>query len=229
MKRLLLLIVFVASFFCIKAQYNEEIIYLKNGSYIRGIVIEQVPNEYLSVQTRDGQVYSFYIDEISKIMKYQSQYNTYSTIPKTGYKGFIDLAYTFGTGDYGLDRLELSTSHGYQFNPYLYAGIGVGLNYYVTPELLSVPIFFNPRLTIPTGSLVSPFVDLKIGYTVSSDIKGFYLSPSVGARFSVAENKAINLSLGYSLQSIEFIPYTYYTNSLRKGSGGITLKVGFEY
>jgi len=44
-----------------------------------------------------------------------------------GYRGFADLGYTIGTGDFRLDRIEFSTSHGYQILPCFYAGLGVGV------------------------------------------------------------------------------------------------------
>lgn len=47
----------------------EDIIYLKNGSVIRGIIVEQVPNESLKIQTKDKNVFFFKFDEIEKITK----------------------------------------------------------------------------------------------------------------------------------------------------------------
>ncbi|MDB5228662.1 MAG: hypothetical protein JWN78_2855 [Bacteroidota bacterium] len=70
MKKILFSILF--TILCISAysQKNlEEVVYLKNGSIIRGTIIEQIPNETLKIQTRDGSVFVYKFDEIIKITK----------------------------------------------------------------------------------------------------------------------------------------------------------------
>ncbi|MCB0511723.1 MAG: hypothetical protein KDC72_04190, partial [Bacteroidetes bacterium] len=47
----------------------EEVVYLKNGSIIRGTIIEQVPNQTLKIQTKDGSVFVFNLNEVQKITK----------------------------------------------------------------------------------------------------------------------------------------------------------------
>jgi len=51
------------------AQATVDVVYLKNGSVIRGMIIEQVPNESLKIQTRDGSVFVYAISEVEKITK----------------------------------------------------------------------------------------------------------------------------------------------------------------
>ena len=51
------------------AQQMEDVIHLKNGGLIRGTIIEQVPGESLKVQTRDGNIFVYTMDEIAKISK----------------------------------------------------------------------------------------------------------------------------------------------------------------
>jgi len=47
----------------------EDVVYLKNGSIIRGTIIEQVTGESLKIETKDGNVFTFSEDEISRIAK----------------------------------------------------------------------------------------------------------------------------------------------------------------
>ena len=53
----------------IAQQDMEDVVYLKNGSIIRGIIIEQVPNVSIKVQTRDGSVFVYEMENILKITK----------------------------------------------------------------------------------------------------------------------------------------------------------------
>ena len=50
----------------------QDVVYLKNGGIIRGMIIEQVPNVTLKIQTRDGSVFVYKFEEISKITKEKS-------------------------------------------------------------------------------------------------------------------------------------------------------------
>lgn len=70
MKRsILFFALFVTGF--VSAQQNNliDIVYLKNGSVLRGVVIEQVPNELIKLQTADGNVFVYQVSEIEKITK----------------------------------------------------------------------------------------------------------------------------------------------------------------
>ena len=51
------------------AQHNEDVVHLKNGGLIRGTIIEQIPGESLKIQTRDGSVFVYAMDEVAKISK----------------------------------------------------------------------------------------------------------------------------------------------------------------
>lgn len=50
-------------------QPMEDVVHLKNGGLIRGTIIEQIPGESLKIQTRDGNVFVYTMDEIAKISK----------------------------------------------------------------------------------------------------------------------------------------------------------------
>lgn len=46
-----------------------DVVYLKNGSIIRGVIVEQVPNQSLKIKTFDKNVFVYKYDEIEKISK----------------------------------------------------------------------------------------------------------------------------------------------------------------
>lgn len=53
----------------LQAQQLQDVVYLKNGGMIRGIIIEQVPGTSLKIQTRDGSVFVYRMDEIERITR----------------------------------------------------------------------------------------------------------------------------------------------------------------
>ena len=51
------------------AQQMEDVVYLKDGSIVRGIVIEQIPGASLKIQTQGGSVFVYTMDEIQKMTR----------------------------------------------------------------------------------------------------------------------------------------------------------------
>lgn len=165
-----------------------------------------------------------------------------------GYRGFVEAGYSFGVGPQALNRIEISTTHGYQFNKYFFAGVGIGVNYYTlesTPHAgraLSKPVFAELRGDW-SGSRISPFVAVKVGYTLRGvhRVEGFYFAPAVGLRYATSQGNGWNLSLGYTVQEDKRdCPYRVLSASevgqyeemcLRKWKnlGAITVKLGFDF
>jgi hypothetical protein len=73
MKKLISLLAFSFILFIgnnLIAQTNyRDIVYLKNGSIIKGIVLEQIPNVSLKMKTSDGNIFVFEMKDVEKITK----------------------------------------------------------------------------------------------------------------------------------------------------------------
>jgi len=237
----LLLIMLSVATLCSIAQSYQDAVYLKDGSIIRGLITEQRPNDYLKIRTSSGKVYTLRMNEVDRITKEaertnsqsqrqqstnnqrststqssstyrQNTYANYSYFPSRGYKGFIDLGFSFGINndywDYRDNKFEFATSHGYLFNPHLFVGLGIGINYYVDrldddyyplddDTRVEIPLFAHVR-THFLDRKVTPFADAKLGYIVTND-DGVYFSPSVGCRFARNYRSAFWVSLGFSV------------------------------
>lgn len=230
MKKLFLaLLLLIAPFVMAQAQSMQEVVYLKNGSIIRGVIVEQLPGVSLKIMTGDGSIFAYNISDVEKITKEVSKTNNSNPFSldkgnDLGYKGLFDFGYSFGVGDYGVDRFEIATSHGYQWNPYAYVGAGIGLNYYSDASSFAIPVFVNSRFYF-LNSGISPYFDAKVGYSFG-DIEGFYVAPSFGCKIG-----CFNLSVGYTMQMAEFVWYDpyYYYGSTTENCSAITLKMGFEF
>lgn len=71
MKKLtLLLFVMFCLFGTMVCQSNMvDVVKLKNGNILKGVIVEQVPNEYIKLKTVDGNVWTFDTMEIAKITR----------------------------------------------------------------------------------------------------------------------------------------------------------------
>lgn len=228
MKKLFLLFVFCCFAGAASAQY-VEVVHLKNGGIIRGIIIEQIPNENLKIQTNDGNVFVYWFDEIEKITKetnssgmfYRPGYFRQTRTPR--YQASVDVGRAFGVGFWKSERIELSSTHGCLINPSFYVGAGVHFHY--DAHAIAIPIFADVRGNL-TKKNVKPFLNFRIGYSVG-DVKGVYLTPSVGMHINVFE-----FSVGYTYQSAKMYIYegSYWNGwEASPNLGAVTLKVGVRF
>lgn len=148
-----------------------------------------------------------------------------------GYQGFVDVGYTFGTGEYGLNCINLTTSHGIQIIPtYLFAGIGVGVQYFYGAKEVAIPLFADVRSCFLPEENVSPFVDVKVGYSAipgkGSDISdgGFYLKPTLGCAFVLKDFVALNAGIGYVFESVNITAI-----GRRRNIGGFAITIGVQF
>jgi hypothetical protein len=51
------------------AQELEDVVYLKDGGVMRGIIVEQIPNESILLRTRDGNQFRFQMSQIAKMTR----------------------------------------------------------------------------------------------------------------------------------------------------------------
>ncbi|MDR0575260.1 MAG: PorT family protein [Tannerella sp.] len=65
----ILFILFFAATFGSMAQDYQEVVYLTDGSLIKGFIIEQIPNDYLKIRTSGGKVYLIEMYEVERITK----------------------------------------------------------------------------------------------------------------------------------------------------------------
>lgn len=165
------------------------------------------------------------------------------------YRGFFDAGYTVGMDDYDFNRFEINTSHGYQINPYFFIGAGTGLHFmpsYETPNMdipldiresqVEIPVFANVRCNFTKGK-IAPFADIKAGTYVTNS-NGLYTNLSVGCRIATNSKQAINISVGYTTEKLEFQTFERFNNFTsmaysRSGrkyeANGISIKVGYEF
>ncbi len=201
----------------------KDVVYLKNGSIIKGSIKELNPTESLKIETQDGSLFVYKMSEIEKLLKDEPNEKEKLLIK---YAGFVDLSFggkrseeltnqffdTFGKEIYSLFSFNISTTHGAYISKYFYLGAGVELDlthltlnlHYPdnTTEQIKVnsallPVYANFRIN-PIGikSKFSPFIDLRIGCESLSP--AFFISPSIGVRFNI--NKfALNFAFCYEL------------------------------
>lgn len=155
---------------------------------------------------------------------------TTAKVVETGYRGFIEYGYLYGTGDFESSSLnEVVTTHGYQIIPQLFVGAGVGVHLYKFngSENLqyNLPVFADVRYDI-LETKFTPFIDVKGGYSVAGEFTGAYLSPSLGCRMSITEHLGLNLSVGYTYMKTG---YEFVRTHEDLNLTGVSVRFGLDF
>ncbi len=208
MKPALTLIILILSYTLAFSQQNyQDVVYLKNGGIIRGMIIEQIPNKSIKIETADRNVFVYQLDEIDRITKEPVQEGVKNSGKKynlkRGYTGIIEVGYASAMDDFGDDFMKFNIINGYRINPYLFFGIGTGFRYHYEYEYFYMPYFIDFRANFLDKN-VSPYVSIDAGY--SSDLTnsftgvGFMSNLTIGACFRVGNNKTliVGIGLGYA-------------------------------
>ncbi len=244
-RRCLLPLLMLFPLWCSAQTDMEDVVYLKNGSIIHGIIIEQVPNVSIKIQTADRNVFVFRIEEVEKIAKEAAPKSTGSggkpglaaeDLKQKGYSLIAQMNVGVGYNDF-VDKSSVGghVINGYQFSPNFFAGVGVGFDHHFSGAAF-LPLFADLRVNF-LKTTVTPFVDVAAGWTFGlapeKDVGGVLANPSFGVKFFVSPKVALQFSVGYRYQegTNTYETYTYYgaVNSrqyLHYDQNAVTLKFG---
>lgn len=215
------------------AQQLEDVVYLHNGSVIRGVIIEQVPNVSIKIETRDGNIFVYKMEEIAKFTKEQARQTTFTSKASKnqvgrykGYYGDINIGYNISTAN----SFDLQVVNGYQFSPYF--GLGGGVGFKADIDGPSIPIFANFRSEFLKGP-ITPFASLNVGYNIRilGFYDGFYLESKFGVSFRVSQKVKLNVGLSYTLNNAVYYYSNngYASNTYEEVWGGFRVSFGVKF
>lgn len=193
----LLVIVFAVSLYA--KSDSQDVVYLKNGSVIRGTIVEQVPNKYIKLKTSDDSIWVFQMDEIEKFTKEESS-STKTSQPSTRAKGYFNherIGIITGAGE---AIFAVGSINGSRINDNFALGLGVEFNNYPAVDLF--PVFAHFRFNYSSFP-ITPVSFIDIGYSFDStgnNGDGFFFSVGSGIELLLNDNLALNFDLSWRKQ-----------------------------
>lgn len=130
-----------------------------------------------------------------------------------GYKGMAAVGMTFASEPEIAD-FDFSTTHGYQLNPYLFLGAGIGYSVDSEGDYHSMPIYAAVRGNLPLGGRLFPFVNARLGYSIDG-LDGLYFNPGLGVSYMLSSRLGLDFTMGYTLQknTISMLGYSVTTSA----------------
>ena len=180
---------------------QRDVVYLKNGSIIKGIIIEQIPNQTIKIQTADGSIFVYDMIDIVRIVKepYESKKGFKSSENRDFLKNEFEISRLSSRKNF--DLLGLITVYGLTIvGDFAVAG---GLDF---------PVLFIP--------VVGPFIAMGQPEAEDVDVIAFAISGGIQLFFEldyfktsrkinkIKRQLSINIVPDNSLRSIE-IAYNF--------------------
>lgn len=185
----------------------EDVVYLKNGSIIRGEIIELNDGEYLKIETAGRNIFVFNMDDVDNIRLEEVPNEHY--FKSSGYmsRSGIDIMQSNNSS-----TPRFYTVHGKQFTPQFGAGFGIGITPYNDPLML-IPFYVDMNLRLVKAN-VSPFLALKTGYNFSyhddesiifnNHRGGLLFNPSFGMQFNLSNGFGWFINAGYNIDNSSY-------------------------
>lgn len=191
---------------------TSETVYLKNGSVIKGKIIEQVPDESVKIETKDGNVFVYRADEVDKIEHDEPTVNHSENWAKQFSFGLLS---GISVGE-GSTMIPLELTFTKRWHKYFGAGIGLGLDFPTSEGKPLIPIFVDVKGYLPLASTsILPFLNLRLGYAINTQgaqtvgsgkfkvevprINYTIFSLMPGVRIPLSRTTDLDFALGYEM------------------------------
>ena len=241
MKKLILTIALILAICTSLFSQNntEDVVYLKNGSIIRGAIVEWRPDSIMKVEIAGGSQLVFNASEVKyyarekKKIKEKENFKIKDSIvereiirPKTeiafnrGFRFGLEGGSIIGSGDnQNKNPLSIHTQCMYHFLPATSAGLGIGFEFFSTTQApLYIDLrqylnqrFYAPYLFVQSGWLIpiGPTHYDLTGYKTKAK-PGYMVNPGIGFLLPLSEKTDISISISYRYQQIKYSMADYY-------------------
>lgn len=178
----------------------EDVIYLENGSVLRGEIVERT-EAAIRILSSNRNIYAVSTEDIREIQQEPVPLEFY--YPEPGYYNRTGVDLLAGSGT---TTPHFYTVNGYRFHPQFAIGFGVGLTPYNDPLTL-LPVFLDVQISLLKRT-VTPFLSLQAGhnFTLDSDDHqnvedhsgGRTFTPGAGIQFNTSSGPSWYLMVGYT-------------------------------
>lgn len=230
---------------------TKDIVYLKDGTILRGQILEFDPKSDLKIQIEGGSVVVYKSSTILKIQKEKTEAifdkekgKRALNIPKEKgwYHSFSGgnvipaplVGLRFTPSDLLGFKFEYST--GYKFHRLFGAGLNIG--FMAATGDATIPICANFRGYFMKTS-ASLFYDLNIGYGISlnalsafqgaDNYGGLHVHPAIGIRFPSKRKGHATLDIGYVVQLERYLGFDLNGIDIHSPLFAVTLRVGATF
>lgn len=191
----------------------QDVIYLKDGSILRGLIVEHGEDGSVKIQIIGYNTLVIPRDKIDRIAREPVPGTQY--YKETGY--FNTTSIGFAPGELG-SAIRFEMVNGLQIDPHFSVGLGLGYSAYDKAPIDAIPAYIDLKYKILKANS-TPFAYLKAGYnfTINEEsdendrqrleehIGGTTASIGVGIHFAVSPNIGLDFNFGYLADNLSYV------------------------
>lgn len=202
----LLFLTSMVSSFAQNKKWVEDILYLKNNWILHGTVSIGTDSSF-SIKTKDGNIFVFQANEVDSVCHEK----IISGFSKPGFGHYTEIGALASTenrpDNVTTAAFSFQTINGYNFKPYLFSGIGAGVDLYATQTI--IPVFAGVRGNITNRGTLIPFYFLDGGYGINITSAaqgiayrgGLMAAGGFGVKVPMNTGSGFLVSFGYRIQN----------------------------
>lgn len=226
----------------------QDVVYLKNGSILRGVIIELIPEETVTIEIIGNNVFVFKMEEVEKIVKELPQKNKVEVDPSFRKRGYFGSSFgvsmpigEFSEGSNGLANTGVQVNlinFGYRFTE----NLGITATWYGASNPIDAKnidpwsyggLLIGPLLTYPISKRIEWDFRPMVGYTVTilpdlgkgeEQATSFAMNYGTILRVNVSDKLALLVSAEYLTTRPKFNDY-----KIVQEIGTITTGLGVAY
>ena len=207
------------------AQQTTDIIHLKNGSIIKGKIVEKT-DEKIKIETFGGNIFVYSSQEIDKTETTNEPLPGY--LKAKGYYNYTSMGILVGSDiDENQSVFSVLMEHNYQLYQYFAIGGVIGIDFF--NESIA-PLGVNLKALLPLKAKSTIFINTSSGYSIPledaendnnneyTDTKGgVFINSEIGIIVPSKSNINLFLALGYRYNELNYIRSDWqYGNVERK-------------
>jgi hypothetical protein len=222
------------------AQKTQDVVYLNNGSTIRGKIIENNNNQ-LKIESCCKNVFVFNQSEIQNVT--EEPVTTEYPIKEFGYFNFTSIGTVFGSAlNEKPAPFSLLMEHNFRTCKYFAFGAFSGLEML---NEMTAPVGGNIKLMLPTIKGNTYYLGISGGYSISLEkpksidyyyeisdaYGGTMFNSEIGAIFPMKQNLGLFIAAGYRYNELHYKRPDWFLTSIDRAMyfNRISLKIGLAF
>ncbi len=239
------------------SQQMEDVLYLKTGQVVRGIILEQT-DDYIKIAVLGKYKFIYPKSEIEKTAKEVatsgSQYNqrvynpsddSYSTNPdksekNSGYLGLLQIGAGVPLNEYSLGFYKADLINGYRFNKHFSLGVGIGVRHFFTEDYLYFTGISEYYFLYTDQTLTPIFLDARINFSKGKvspylNLAAGYMFPgpmgnaNVGVKIGTGKKSALHIGAGIEVLGLEMFDTYDFDYTYIEPTLALSAHIGFSF
>ncbi len=210
-----LILLFLNVTFLSMAQRREDVVYLSDGSVIRGVLLKDTTGQSVRILNHAGDIWVFRLSEIDSVTRERPFEYKAMIFNQRGFEVNLNAEFLVRSNEGAIGRAVIPgvvLLFGYRHNRYLTFGFGTGMQFY---QWMEIPFSATIHGRI-YGRAISPFILAKAGFTLPAEKReddwqykyksfgGFHSAIGIGVEKIINDNAALMFTFSYYYQELNY-------------------------